>query len=109
MNVAVCTLPRFVTARTGHFSFVNLNRRLLLSAVRTKVCFHVRTFTTTILKMSGEDDAKKAFKRLPTSVVPSNYQITLQPNLQDFKFKGSQIVELDVSDFYQFWMLVKRK
>lgn len=50
--------------------------------------------------MSGdaEQGTKKSFKRLPTSVVPSNYRITLQPNLQDFKFQGNQIVELEVEN-----------
>eukprot|EP00795_Rhopilema_esculentum_P013378 gene13378-4237_t len=46
----------------------------------------------------GEEEKKKPFKRLPTSVVPSNYEIKLQPNLQDFKFKGSQIVDLEVKN-----------
>ena len=58
-------------------------------------------FARTIYKMSEvQEDTKRPFKRLPTSVVPSNYQITLQPNLQDFKFKGSQIVDLEVISLY---------
>ena len=46
--------------------------------------------------MGIEGEERKPFKRLPTSVVPANYQITLQPNLETFKFKGNQIVDIEV-------------
>lgn len=41
--------------------------------------------------------AMKAFSRLPSDVIPINYQITLTPDLQSFKFSGYEVVEVDVS------------
>ena len=55
-----------------------------------------KVFSTSNMGVDG--DAKMPFKRLPTSVVPGNYQITLQPNLETFKFLGNQIVELEVGN-----------
>ena len=40
---------------------------------------------------------KKPFSRLPTNVVPSNYKLTLEPNLADFTFKGSEDITIQVS------------
>ena len=39
---------------------------------------------------------KKPFKRLPTAVSPSNYAITLRPDLEKFTFKGSEVIDLQV-------------
>ena len=97
------TLMRFL----GYQSEIKLLRNTLNSLLRAKrptylpakpisPSFYLRSRIFSTSRMAGEDETKKPFKRLPMSVVPSNYQITLQPNLQDFKFKGSQIVELEV-------------
>ncbi|KAK3096131.1 hypothetical protein FSP39_023548 [Pinctada imbricata] len=42
--------------------------------------------------MSG----KKEFSRLPTDLKPTNYILSLQPNLKDFTFKGSEVIEVKV-------------
>ena len=39
---------------------------------------------------------KKEFKRLSRSVRPSNYNITIHPNLETFKFTGSEVVDIEV-------------
>lgn len=39
---------------------------------------------------------KKDFKRLSKSVAPSNYQITIHPNLETFTFTGSEIIDIEV-------------
>jgi len=88
-------------------SVVQIVRSALKTYARTdaKICFFAqgkgsrflvwsRRFS--IVNMSGEGEAKVPFKRLPKSVIPANYQITLQPNLESFKFKGSQIVDVEV-------------
>ncbi|XP_066915619.1 puromycin-sensitive aminopeptidase-like [Clytia hemisphaerica] len=38
----------------------------------------------------------KEFKRLSTSVRPSNYNVTFHPNLETFKFTGSETVDIEV-------------
>ena len=45
---------------------------------------------------STNGSSKKPFERLPTTVVPTHYDIYLRPNLIDFAFKGSIKVNLDV-------------
>jgi len=39
---------------------------------------------------------KKAFKRLSKNVIPSNYNITLQPDLISFTFTGTSIIDVEV-------------
>jgi len=40
----------------------------------------------------------KSFERLPSSVIPSHYTITLKPDLQNFTFKGIAVIEVDVKE-----------
>ncbi|ESO88043.1 hypothetical protein LOTGIDRAFT_204438 [Lottia gigantea] len=42
--------------------------------------------------------AKKAFDRLPNTVVPSNYQIRLHPNLTAFTFDGTEEISVEVKN-----------
>ena len=44
--------------------------------------------------MSAE---KKPFERLPASVIPTNYELTLQPNLTEFSFMGKEVIQVEVS------------
>ena len=39
---------------------------------------------------------KKAFSRLPVDVVPSNYDVKLQPNLSTFTFEGEESIDVEV-------------
>jgi len=50
-------------------------------------------FSTATIKMSS---AKKHFKRLATSVLPSNYKLTLKPNLTEFSFTGEEVIDVEV-------------
>ena len=52
-----------------------------------------RVFRATIRNMSTE---AKEFERLPTDVLPKNYQLTLHPNLTEFTFAGKQVIEVEV-------------
>ena len=45
------------------------------------------------------------FKRLPTDVVPSNYNIILEPDLEKFIFKGSEDITLQVLVYWSFIVL----
>ena len=40
---------------------------------------------------------KKAFERLPKDVIPSNYKLRLQPDLEALTFAGSEEVTVQVS------------
>ena len=40
--------------------------------------------------------AKKHFKRVPTSVVPRNYKLTLKPNLAKFIFIREEVIDVEV-------------
>lgn len=39
---------------------------------------------------------KKPFERLPSTVTPVNYEISLTPNLTDFVFEGTERVQVRV-------------
>ncbi|PFX27024.1 Puromycin-sensitive aminopeptidase [Stylophora pistillata] len=39
---------------------------------------------------------KKPFERLPTSVLPKNYKLTLTPNLSEFTFAGEEVIDVEV-------------
>jgi puromycin-sensitive aminopeptidase len=41
---------------------------------------------------------RKKFKRLPTSVVPINYVLTLKPDLKSFTFSGTETVDVIVDE-----------
>jgi len=43
-----------------------------------------------------EADEKKLFERLTRLVIPTNYDVTIQPNLEDFTFKGKVLVDIQV-------------
>ena len=40
---------------------------------------------------------KKAFERLPSTVTPVNYAVTLKPNIPNFTFEGSEDITVKVS------------
>ena len=44
-----------------------------------------------------ESKEKKPFERLPTHVVPKNYRLILEPNLEKFTFTGEEVIDLEVS------------
>lgn len=37
------------------------------------------------------------FNRLPTNVVPVNYNLELQPDIKNFTFNGKVVIDLNVS------------
>lgn len=44
---------------------------------------------------------KFSFQRLPTEVVPENYDIFIRLNLQSFIFEGREIIQIKVVTFIQ--------
>ena len=42
---------------------------------------------------------KKPFERLPTSVLPRNYKLTLKPNLTEFTFTGEEVIDVEVIEY----------
>ena len=43
-----------------------------------------------------DQDASKLFERLPQTVVPIHYDLTIQPFLDKFEFNGNVIIDLQV-------------
>ena len=47
--------------------------------------------------MTGQTGESKAlFQRLPQTIVPTHYDVTIQPYLDQFKFNGSVNIHLKV-------------
>ena len=40
---------------------------------------------------------KKPFERLPSSVLPKNYKLSLKPNLTEFTFTGEEVIDVEVN------------
>ncbi|XP_074597724.1 puromycin-sensitive aminopeptidase-like isoform X2 [Brevipalpus obovatus] len=73
--------------------------RSLLS-IRNK-CFNISSVHRVTMANSGDSatcDTKKPFERLPTTVVPSFYNITLKPDLVDLTFTGSENVSIQIKE-----------
>ncbi|XP_052816194.1 puromycin-sensitive aminopeptidase-like isoform X1 [Mya arenaria] len=47
-------------------------------------------------QISSTMAAKTPFERLPTNVVPVNYDVTLKPSLKSFTFEGSETIQVTV-------------
>lgn len=65
--------------------------RIFSATPRTSPRVTVRSL---VRNMSGD---KKPFERLPASVIPTNYELTLQPNLTEFSFTGKEVIQVEVS------------
>ena len=44
----------------------------------------------------SDGEAKKPFERLPTNVVPVNYALHITPDLQQFTFRGTVNIDVQV-------------
>ena len=65
----------------------------LLGRATTKKIKLYRSFCITALNMK---DDTKVFSRLPTSVQPQNYNLSLLPCLKTFTFDGKQVIKVKV-------------
>lgn len=41
--------------------------------------------------------SKKAFQRLPTNAVPTNYAVSIKPDLEKFTFEGDEAISIVVN------------
>ena len=57
-------------------------------------------FASSVLRFNAAartmSSIKRPFERLPTSVLPKNYKLTLKPNLTEFTFTGEEDIDLEV-------------
>jgi hypothetical protein len=53
--------------------------------------------------MSDKDKAE-LYKRLPLTIIPTHYDLTIRPFLDTFKFNGSVIIDIQV----WFYMINKQ-
>jgi hypothetical protein len=44
----------------------------------------------------ADQDTKILFERLPKTIVPKHYDLTIQPFLDTFKFNGNVIIDIQV-------------
>ncbi|XP_071101495.1 puromycin-sensitive aminopeptidase-like [Haliotis cracherodii] len=56
----------------------------------------VRSVSTLLARNFSTMPEKREFKRLPTDVVPSNYNIRLKPDLDAFVFQGQEEIDVEV-------------
>ena len=40
--------------------------------------------------------SKVEFKRLPVNVIPGNYALSIKPDLNEFKFDGQVVIDVEV-------------
>ncbi|XP_068751951.1 puromycin-sensitive aminopeptidase-like [Montipora capricornis] len=87
-----------MSARLFRFPFL----RLIFFTKTTTEPFH--SYKRSLLVVSSNclqtartmSATKKPFERLPTSVLPKNYNLTLQPNLTEFTFTGKEVIDVEV-------------
>ena len=48
----------------------------------------------------SEEETKQLFERLPETIVPIHYDLTIQPFLDTFKFNGDVIIDIQVQTFF---------
>lgn len=93
---------RFVRRRLGRFLFHNRFISAVLSKKYYKLQFlnsrseFARQFCRPFYRQRDNMPEKKPFQRLPTDVVPVNYDIRLEPNLKTFVFRGSEKIDVQV-------------
>ena len=61
--------------------------RIVLANIRT---------STALPRGYKMSTAKKSFERLPSAVIPVNYDLKLTPNLKEFSFEGVVNIDVDV-------------
>lgn len=76
------------------FSRPNIKNFFRLSA--NSFCFASSSLNG--FQLSATMAQKKPFERLPTSVLPKNYKLTLKPNLTEFTFTGEQVIDVEVTE-----------
>ncbi|CAF0829122.1 unnamed protein product [Didymodactylos carnosus] len=63
-----------------------VRRRIYLSSILPKII------------MVTENNDKPLFQRLPITIIPTHYDLTIQPHLDTFKFDGSVIIDLQIKE-----------
>ena len=82
----------------------NTAKILLRLAFRPFACLGARfvLFSSSTLRFCAGcrimSSVKKPFERLPSSVLPKNYKLSLKPNLTEFTFTGEEVIDVEVKD-----------
>ena len=61
--------------------------------------FYLPSSSLNRFQLSSTMAQKKPFERLPTSVLPRNYKLTLKPNLTEFTFTGEEVIDVEVIEY----------
>lgn len=97
---------RFVSQQKGKGVGNNSLQRLLLVNVtvgssKQTVRYSTNEVASDSSRATMSSNEKKPFHRLPTTVRPYHYDISLTPNLSTFTFDGTETVHIDVSSTAQ--------
>lgn len=57
-----------------------------------------RTHSDADIAGGGAGGPAKGRELLPANVIPRHYDLTLEPNFEDFTFKGHVVIDVDVVD-----------
>jgi len=92
---SVCKGDREASKREALIKKSLVTQRFVSAAARFDS--HPRFFcSNSQVKMTAVDAVSKVFERLPKSVVPVHYEITIKPDLVKLVFEGTQSVTLKV-------------
>ncbi len=69
--------------------------------------FYADNFDFSRLNMTGQThESKPLFQRLTQTIVPTHYDLTVQPHLDKFKFNGDVNIHLKVCSLYIFFIWI---
>ena len=98
-NVIVRQLYSYAVTKSGDQRHLLLTSR---TSIQVNVCQLLKshTFQTLRRETAKMDKPIKTFERLPKSIVPIHYEISIKPDLVKLVFEGSENITLKVSPLF---------
>jgi hypothetical protein len=67
----------------------------LIILIKSNHSIHILSFHYQLTTMT-DHDTKNLFERLPQTIIPTHYDLTIQPFLDKFKFNGNVNIHIQV-------------